>query len=268
VATKEEVTRQVAQILAMARDSNIKIWDAATKAVDAYLNGAWPVVATVKTMHNILVAFNGEPANQAYLQALQIYCQRQNGWLATQGLKMRRYTVEAVAVMDAPGKYHFASLVQELMRLKAITFDGKNAYYLWMQSRGLNDGGGIGGTIGGDVFGQKGGRHGNREPGVSVWDVDGVHCLATGRPLNTMRVLTADAVMGAAAHEDGHKFLFPCASGVSGAPHKPECPMERWWAWPTVKYEKQGQIWSDKEPRWQAGNEVKYLIESGFYLAA
>lgn len=265
MATKEEVKAQVSQILRAAKESQVKIADAALQTITGYIDKSWQAEEVVPTMHNILVGFSGEVSNtpllQEYIQALQIYCQRQNAWLVTQGLRVRRYTIEAATVEGKPGEYHFAELVRALQKQGAITFNGQNAYYLWMASPGIS----IGGTLGGDVFGQKGGRYGNREPGVSAWDVDGIHCLATGRPLNTMRILPLDWVMGAAAHEDGHKFLIPC----SDAPHKPECIMERWWTWPTGKYERDGWIWSDDgEKRRQPGDEVAYLLGTGFYVEA
>lgn len=259
--TKEAVKSQISHILREGKAAQNKIADQAIVAVMSLIDKAWHEEEVVPTMHNILVSFSGTPPKipiQEYAGALQIYCQRQNSWLATQGLRARRRTVEAATVEGKPGDYHFASLVRELQKQGAITFNGQNAYYLWMASPGIA----IGGTLGGDVFGQKGGRHSNREPGVSAFDVDGVHCLATGRPLNPTRTMPLDWVMGAAGHEEGHQYLLPCAD----APHGPGCIMERWWMWPTNVYERDGWIWSDggKNHR-QAGDEVAYLLGTGFY---
>ena len=263
MATKEQTVSQTTQYLTACKESQAQAMDATIKNVARGIINLWPEEAAIKTLHQILVTFNGEAPRREYTEALAVYCQRQQAWLATQGIRALKWSVETAIVPGKPEDYGFVSLVRKLMDLGAMSWNGKNAYYLWMQSPGIV----IGGTLGGDVFGQKGGKHGNREPGVSAFDVDGIHALAFGRPLNTLRTLTTDMAMGAAAHEIGHEFLLPCAKSVSGAPHGQDCIMEHWWLWPACKYERQGYIWDDRGPQhWQAGEEVKYLLDSGFFV--
>jgi len=228
------------------------------------VNRYWPegqlAIPMEPAEHLLLVAFNGEDPRDNYLKALEGFSDRADPWLAKQGLAMNKWVIAAASVSGPPNVYNFSSLVRELMDMRAVWFDSRSAWYLWMQSPGIT----IYGTMGGDVFNQVG-CYGGRQPGVSAWDVDGVHCLAYGKPLNSQRTLPPDWVMGAAFMEIGHQFLLPCRQYI-GVPLGSNAIMERWWDWPKAVYEEDGYIWDGNTSKhWRRGNERRWLLESGFF---